>query len=114
MKRNLPKKQSVNCNVAVTDCEYFRNDPVFLPPKETYTLVIDYPFSKWGSFKIKTGVKGMCLGGILKQIHVAYVKQYEAAEIDDNQEYWHGIEDLAVEGIAVDHVKKEIRLSMGS
>ncbi len=106
-------KSSINCNVRVVDCEGFSND-ITLVPNATYTLVIDYPFDKWGYYKIKSGKNGMGLGRLLRKIWECYTKQYDAAKTDDNQDYWHGIDDLFVEGIDIDHKKREIRLSMGS
>lgn len=84
-----------------------------LPGNRTYTLVIDYPFSKVATYSFKTK-KGMGLIGLLRLITKCYERKYKAAERDDDDGYWHGIGDLVIEGITVDHKKKKITLDIGS
>ena len=36
------------------------------------------------------------------------------AEANDEDGYWHGIEDLVIEGINVNHKTKKIELMIGS
>lgn len=105
----MKKTQSVNCDIRVDALEFWKGEDFYLPGNRTYTLVIDYPFNKPGEFKIKTK-KGMGLIGLCKHIAKSYAKQYKAAEKDDENGYWHGIEDLVIEGIRVNHQSKKIRL----
>jgi hypothetical protein len=108
-------KSKINLDIQLTTCQYWgRDSDVNLLPNETYTLLIDYPFNKPGYYKIKTGKTGMGIGGLLGKIYDCYIKQYDAAKTDKEQGYWHGIGDLAIEGIEVDHTRKEIKLSVGS
>lgn len=110
MKTNT---QSINCDIPVSNGEYFNGKDLWLPGNRTYTLVIDYPFSKAAEYEIKTK-KGMGLAGLMKQIYKCYIRKYRAAERDDDDGYWHGIDDLVIEGIRVNHKKKTIRLDVGS
>lgn len=105
--------QSINCDIPVTNGEYFNGKDFWLPGNRVYTLVIDYPFTIEAEYQIKTK-KGMGLAGLMKQIYKCYVRKYKAADRDDDDGYWHGIEDLVIEGIRVNHKKKTIRLDVGS
>lgn len=111
--QKMKKTERINCNVRVEELEYWGSGDLSLPANQTYTLVVDYPFSIPGHFPIKTG-KGMGLSGLFKEIYKAYIKQYVNAEKQDDNGYWHGIEDLAIQGIRVNHKKKEITLDVGS
>lgn len=105
-------KQKIKCDARISGLgDYWKGD-IFLPANQTYTLVIDYPFDKEGRFKLETK-NGMGLAGILNQIGKCYKKQYANVEKDGNG-YWHAIDDLILEGLAVDHIKKIITLSVGS
>jgi hypothetical protein len=105
--------QSIVCDIPVSQGEFWNGKDFWLPGNKTYTLVIDYPFSKMAEYKIKTN-KGMGLGGLVKQIYKCYIKKYQSAEKDDDDGYWHGIGDLVIEGIQVNHKSKVIRLGIGS
>jgi hypothetical protein len=105
--------QSIRCDIPVDYGQYWGGDDFWLPENEIYTLVIDYPFHKEARYDIKTK-KGMGLAGLIKQIYKCYIKKYKSAEKDDNDGYWHGIGDLVIEGIQVNHKSKIIRLSVGS
>lgn len=107
-------KQNIKCDISVKRLDCFSGQDISLLPNETYVLTIDYPFNKEGEFKIKTSNKGMGFFGLLSHIYKSYIKQYENAENDDDNGYWHGIGDLVIEGIHIDHSKKTITLDIGS
>jgi hypothetical protein len=104
--------QTVQTSLKVEDIQYWGSGDFQLPPNEIYTLVIDYPFDCERRYQIKTG-KGMGLAGVFKHIGKAYEKTYADANKGNNG-YWHGIEDLHLEEIKVNHKKKLITLSVGS
>lgn len=108
-----PNKQSIRCDIKVDAIEYWKGKDFWLPARRTYNLIIDYPFSKAGVFQIKTG-KGMGLLGLMAKTYKAYKTMYRRAQTDKQQGYWHGIEDLVVEGITVNHKTRKIRLDIGS
>lgn len=110
MKTNT---QSINCDIPVSNGEFFNGKDLWLPGNRTYTLIIDYPFSKVAEYEIKTK-KGMGLAGLMKQIFKCYIRKYRDAERDDDDSYWHGIDDLVIEGIRVNHKRKTIRLDVGA
>jgi len=105
--------QSIICDIHIESVEHWNGKDFWLPGNRTYTLVIDYPFSKEARYEIKTK-KGMGLAGLAKQIYKSYLRKYKAAEKDDNDGYWHGIGDLVIEGIQVNHKSKIITLYIGS
>lgn len=109
----MKNTQSIHCDIPVTNGEYFNGKDIWLPGNRVYTLIIDYPFSKEARYDIKTK-KGMGLAGLMKQIYKCYIRKYNAAEKDDDDGYWHGIEDLVIEGVRVNHKTKTIRLDVGS
>jgi hypothetical protein len=75
-------------------------------------LILNYPLSKEFSFIVKTGKKGLDLPALLKKIAQTYVKIYKHG---DKYGIWgHGIEDLSIQTIHVDHEKKRIKVGMGS
>lgn len=103
--------KNISCNISVSSLTYFKGD-LFLPPDEVFVLRIDYPLSKAAEFQIKTGAKGMGLGGLLAEIGRAYNKVY--GKEDEYGVWGHEMNDLAIEGITVDFTKKTIKLSVGS
>ena len=105
-------KERIKTNIHITDIEYWPNQDILLPANKVYTLIIDYPFDDEGKFTIKTG-KGLGFVGLVKRIFSCYEKQYANAEKSNNG-YWHGIGDLYLEGIDLNHKDKTIRLSVGS
>jgi hypothetical protein len=109
----MKKTQSIHCNIPVTNGEYFNGKDFWLPGNRVYILIIKYPFSKEAQYDIKTK-KGMGLAGLMKRIYQCYIRKYKAAERSDDDGYWHGIEDLVIEGIRVNHRSKTIRLDVGS
>lgn len=114
MKKTTNKKtQSINCNIPVDQGQYWDGRDFWLPGNRAYTLVIDYPFSKEALYKIQTK-KGMGLSGLVKQIYKSFVRKYKVADKSDDDGYYHGIGDLVIEGIRVNHQKKIIRLDIGS
>jgi hypothetical protein len=106
--------QSINCDIYVSNLGAWGGKDFQLLPNSTYTLVIDYPFSVPGNFEIKVSKDGMGLIGLLSHVRKAYDKQYSSASKTPGQGYWHGIEDLYIEGITINHAKKLIKLSVGS
>jgi hypothetical protein len=112
LKTTAKKTQSVSCNFRVAEVEYWEKKGFRLPAYKTYVLIIDYPFDKEGYFPINTG-KGMGVLDLLPHIYEAYKEQYRDAKKNKNG-YWHGIGDLFVEGIKVNHQSKKITLEVGS
>lgn len=107
------KLQTIHTDIRLTDCI---NMPVNqfkkLAANKDFELMLNYPLSKEFSFTIKTGKKGLDFQGLLKKIGQTYVKVYS-----NTKKYgvWgHGIEDLFIEAIHVDHEKNKIKVSMGS
>lgn len=109
-------KQSIDCDIQVASIEYWKGKDLWLEANETYMLTIDYPFNISTDFPVKTGKNGLGLFGLLPHISKAYDKKYAAIDSGKNKEdgYWHGIGDLKIEGIDVDHSKKTIKLHVGS
>lgn len=106
------KKQNISLDVQVSALDYFKGDMQLLPPNKTYQLIIDYSVSNWATYKIHTGKSGIGLNRLLTYIGKAYNKVYAA---EDKYGVWgHGINDLALEGINIDHTSKTIRLQVGS
>jgi hypothetical protein len=83
-----------------------------LPRNRTYELIIDYPLSIDAVYQIKTGKAGMSSFRLLKEIGKAYDDVY------NNQEKYgvwgHSIDDLALEGIKINHNTKMITIYVGS
>ena len=102
----------MDCNIRIADIGKQTVD-VYLPANKTYTIEIDYPFDEPGYFDIKTN-SGMGFANLLTHIRKAYDKQYAAAKKSKTNGYWHGMEDLYLEGINVDHKTKKITLDIGS
>lgn len=121
-----PKRQSVPCNIQVeTILDSSIRGDVFLRPNTEYKLTIDYPLSTPATVTIRSGRSGMGTNVLLDKICKAYLKIYESEDrflarygtTDKESPYgiWgHSISDLAIEGIDVNHVKKTIRLDVGS
>ena len=128
----LKTKQSVKCDIPVTQIEYWTGDTIQLKPNSTYSLVIDYPFNIPTTYPVKVGAKGIGMVGLLSHIGKAFDKKYasidnvkgaksstksilvnKVCEADNGDGYWHGIEDLVIEGIKVNHETKKITLSIG-
>jgi hypothetical protein len=118
-------KQRAILHVPVTMCNsIWKGDFEKLPPNETYELKIDYPLTHPARFNIKTGAKGMNIIQLIKKIGELYEMIYEAEP--DNDEpcdededvlygiYGHGIDDLSLSGINVNHTTKKITLDVGS
>lgn len=109
----MKNKQKLNCDVRVTSIPYWKGEDIVIPKNSTYTLTVDYPFNKAGIFKFKTTKEPSGVIGLLQFIGKCYDKHYNNVEKDKNG-YWHGIEDLVIESILVDHQKKTIHLYVGS
>jgi hypothetical protein len=110
-----PMTQSCICDIPVPLCtDATMRGGVSLYPNKEYTLIIDYPFHKEHKFKIKSGKVGIKFLPLCKKIGSFYEKAYAEAEEDDSDDYWHGIGDLVIEGIHVDHKKRIVLLDMGS
>ena len=106
-------KHNINCDVKVSGIEYWKGEDFLIPKNSTYQLIIDYPFNKAGVFELKT-TEPIGMMGLIKFIGKCYIKQYKNAETDDDNGYWHGIEDLVIEGININHKTKKIELFVGS
>lgn len=113
-------KQSISCDIRVDALECWSGKDFWLEPNSTYSLVIDYPFNIPATFPIKVGADGMGLIGLLPHIGKAFDKRYtsidnaKGAKLADVAWYWHGIDDLTIEGISVNHKTKKITLNVGS
>lgn len=106
--------EKVSCSFEVSRLEYQDGKDFYIKPGEKYELLIDYPFGIPKKFPVKSPSTGLTLARLLPFIRKAYTKMYADADKDDDQSYWHGVEDLAIEGITVDHKKKLITLEVGS
>lgn len=107
----MSNTQKVNCFIPVSYLEDCKGD-VSLLPNEYYSLVIDYPFDKPMKILISSGENGMGLAPLLREIGKAYKMAYA---FQDQYGIWgHGMGDLMLESINVDHVKKLITLGVGS
>lgn len=106
--------QSVTCFIPITNLEAKWGGEFLLPPNSVYTLIIDYPFDIPGKFPIKTGKNGMNFIQLMPKIFKAYQQQYRNADNDNRNGYWHGIDDLSLGGVRVNHNKKEITLGVDS
>jgi hypothetical protein len=113
LNEKIATTQTINCDIPVTNGKFFNSKDFWLPGNKTYTLVIHYPFDKKARYDVKTK-KGMGLAGLLRQIYKYYVKKYKTADTANNDGYCHGIEDLMVEGIRVNHKSRIIKLDIGS
>jgi len=111
--KNKIINQKMNCDIRLTSIEYWKGKNILIPKNSTYSLTIDYPFSIPGIFKLQTK-KSVGLIELLKFIHKCYEKQYKIADKDEDNSYWHGIEDLVIEGININHKTKKITLYIGS
>ncbi len=112
IKKSL--KQKVECDIPLYSAKDNWRGRLSLPPNKTYQLLIDYPFSKEKVFNIKTTSKGLDLVSLVPLIHKSYIKKFKLAEKDDEDDYWHSIDDLVIEAIYVNHKTKKITLDIGS
>src|SRR5208283_3116226 len=118
LKKPKQNKQNADLNIPITMCNStWKGDFEKLPSNETYELKIDYPLTHPARFNIKTGAKGMNLLQLIKIIGELYEKIYEAEPDDDFCDedgiygiYGHGIDDLNLSGINVNHTTKKITL----
>jgi hypothetical protein len=126
VKKNI--RQTVKTFVPITYLEDsgWKGD-LYLPPNEIYELHIDYPLMHPTYIKIATGKLGMGLAAVLNKIGKAYQKIYDTDDEEikassrwsGNEKprygiYGHGIEDLNLCEIAVNHTSKTIKLGIGS
>lgn len=118
MKSNKQSvKQSVDTNVSIEwlagkQWTSRNKNEINLPPNSTYKLIVDYPVMDPVEFKFSTK-NGMGIQGLLIQIGKAYRKIYD----DRNNKYGaygHGIEDLTLSGIEINHNLKTIKLCVDS
>lgn len=106
------KTKNINCSQKISEIEGLKLDDVFLPANEEFTLTIDYPLSNAAKFKIKSGKTGMGTAKLIDKICKLYHKVYENEE---KYGIWgHSIDDLNLEGIKVNFVKKSITIDIGS
>ena len=110
----MKNKVKCVCDIKIDDYSIWKGDNVELLPNKTYELKIDYPFNFPSSFKIKSGKSGLSFFKLVSKIKEAYRKKYDLADRDEDDGYWHGIEDLVIEGIYVDHKSCRITLAIGS
>ncbi|CAB4196966.1 hypothetical protein UFOVP1290_486 [uncultured Caudovirales phage] len=117
-------KQSINVDAQVTGLSFWKGDFDKLPPNETYQLIIDYPLGTPAVYKINTGGNGMGLPSLLARIGKFYQKTYDVEDETISKGgdpasgcygiFGHDISDLCLEGINIDHKKKQITLDVGS
>jgi hypothetical protein len=108
-------KQSASLHVPITYLgSTWKGELSKLPANKTYTLVIDYPFGgeREHLFPIKTGKNGLGLIALLGKIGQAYEKIY--SDPDAYGVFGHGIDDLALAGIDINHKTKKIELWVDS
>jgi hypothetical protein len=125
MKKRTSKKankESVSLSIPLTYIDaVWKGDFNKLPANQTYDLLIDYPLTHPATVKIKTGKGGMNLIKLVKVIGNAYTKIYEAepdseyCDEDGTYDIWgHGIDDLCLVGIDINHTSKKITLGVDS
>lgn len=110
MKRS--HRQSVRMNASICELSGWNGSFDKLPPNKTYTLIIDYPIDDEARFDIQTGKSGMGLAALLRKIGQTYERVYRG-----HRKYgiWgHGIYDLGLGEIIVNHQKRTIRLVVSS
>ena len=102
-----------SCHVNISEWTKIKN--INLSPNQIYTLIIDYPFG-WNDrgydFRIKTGPNGKTTVDIINEIVKAYNKIYE--DPDKYGVFGHGIEDLNLSEISVNHARKIIKIGVDS
>lgn len=112
-KQKAPKTNTINCDINISQWESAKN--VTLLPNKEYILTIDYPFG-WNDrgydFKIKTGHDGKTTVDVINEIVKAYKCIYKNPE--KYGVFGHGIEDLNLTRISVNHVKKTIIIGVDS
>jgi len=107
----MSKKEKCKLGISVIYLSSIKGN-VRLPPNSLYTLRIDYPLDVGVGFPVKTGKQGMDITEILGTIGDAYEKVYATP---NHFGIWgHGIGDLVLESVTVDHDSKLITLSVGS
>ncbi len=108
MKMN---KQTLKCHFKLTSLNLLSGNDILLPANETYKIAILYPFKNISYYVIRTG-NGIGLAGLLKHIHKAFINAYD--KVQENGEcYYHGIEDIALHKINVNHKTKRITFDIG-
>ena len=114
-KNKKPAKQSVRCSFPFYNLEYHDGKDINLPPNETYSMEIRYPFTNPPIFvEVKTGKNGMGIGGLFKAIWKAYDVRFAKLYLGQDGSALHSVEELFLEGIDVDHKKRTIGLLIGS
>ena len=107
----MSNKEECQLGISVSYLSSIKGN-IRLPPNSSYTLLIDYPLDNGFSFPVKVGKQGMGITEILGTIGDAYEKVYA---MPNHFGIWgHGIGDLVLETVTVDHDKKLITLSVGS
>lgn len=104
-------KETVSLELSISSLEYVKGS-VTLPPNTEYTLRITYPIEEIVSTKIKVGEKEMSELQLCREIFLVYYQIYQ-----DPEKYgvWgHGLGDLVLESIEVDHDQKSIKIFVGS
>lgn len=90
---------------------------VTIPPNKTYTLRLDYPFAgEKHYFTIKSGKKSLSANDLIGKICSIYENKIykNDATMDKYGVFGHGIDDLTLSEIKVNHVKKTITIGTGS
>ena len=102
-------KETVKCNFRI------KADPVrevTMISGKTYQVVIDYPLDAPVSFPVEVPGTGMTTMQLIDQIREIYRKIYKTPA--KFRVWGHGIDDLWVEEIHINHEKGLINLRMGS
>lgn len=114
MKRNpkMEGKEKIDCFISITDLAALSSgSSIKIPPNETYRLTINYPVKEERTFPIEGGEFGLLLLDLFAEIEICYWKVFEEQPFNTIN---HGIEDLTLEGMEINHDEKTIGLSVGS
>ncbi|CAB4196766.1 hypothetical protein UFOVP1290_286 [uncultured Caudovirales phage] len=104
-------KQSLKCHFKITSLNSLKGNDIALPANKTYKIAILYPFKDTYYYVFKTS-NGIGLAMLLKHIHKAFISAYDKVQ-DKGEAYYHGIEDVALHTINVNHKSKMITFDIG-
>lgn len=111
------RKISSNIHIKSSNFEYGDSKPMtnVLPPNSTYTCKVSYPFDNGFTMQVNAGDKGMTLKAFNTKLRDAYKRHYKAIDADKIDDgYWHGLDDLFLEGVDVNDDEKTIGIVIGS
>jgi hypothetical protein len=112
----IGKTKTVSLDISIKHWDEKNSSDVFLPPNQTFDIVIDYPLSGTYTFVLRTGETGLHTIDIINAIvhiykNIIYVNEESEARFG----VWgHDIRDLHLEAFEVNFDLKNIKLNIGS